>query len=358
MPPVKPIGRLRHRAYGLKPFIAILKEEGLDALPILTDIGIPLSALDDPDYTMDREKELAFVASALEALDRPGLGLRCGPRYHLSFYGMLGLAAMTSDNLAEAFRVVFKYLPMTWTYMYWSLYTENGEAVIELEPHQDIGKCRPYMVERSLAAGYTVGCDALGFTLPLTEVNVALPEPSHAQLYRDTFNCQINFNADSNNFRFSESYLETPLLQTESESARIFAAQCEQICANLVEQGSFSEVIRQHLLQLPNQIASLEKIAERLHMTPRTIQRKLAAEKTSYLELVENVRHNLAAEYLKTTGLTMEEIAVRLGYADAPSFSHAFKRWTGMAPGSMRESNGGRANGRDLRPGPSGAQSV
>jgi AraC-like DNA-binding protein len=309
-------------------------------LPILHDVGIPVSALDDPDYTMDREKELTFVANALAALNRPGLGLRCGPRYHLSFYGMLGLAAMTSENLAEAYRVVFKYLPMTWTYMYWSLYTENGQAIIQLEPHHDIGSCRPYMLERSLAAGYTIACDALGFTLPLTEVNVALPQPTHAQLWQDTFNCQINFDAECTEFRFSEHYLETPLLQTESESARIFDAQCAQICANLVEQGSFSEVIRQHLLQLPNQIASLEKIAERLHMTPRTIQRKLASEKTSYLELVENVRHNLAAEYLKTTGLTMEEIAVRLGYADAPSFSHAFKRWTGTSPGSMRELSG------------------
>ena len=208
LPPVKPVGRLRHRAYGLKPFIAILKEEGLDALPILSDTGIPASALDDPDYTMDREKELTFIASALAALDRPGLGLRCGPRYHLSFYGMLGLAAMTSDNLSEAYRVIFKYLPMTWTYMYWSLYTEDEQAVIQLEPHHGIGNCRPYMLERSLAAGYTIGCDALGFMLPLTEVNVALPEPAHAQLYRDTFNCPVNFDAPCNDFRFTESYLD------------------------------------------------------------------------------------------------------------------------------------------------------
>lgn len=76
-------------------------------------------------------------------------------------------------------------------------------------------------------------------------------------------------------------------------------------------------------------------------MTPRTIQRKLASENTSYLELVENVRRNLAMEYLKTTALTMEEVAVRLGYSDAPSFSHAFKRWTGVSPGSIRESGDG-----------------
>jgi AraC-like DNA-binding protein len=80
-------------------------------------------------------------------------------------------------------------------------------------------------------------------------------------------------------------------------------------------------VIRQHLLQLPNQVSSLERIAE---------------ENTSYHELVENIRRNLAIEYLKTTALSLEDIAARLGYADAPSFSHAFKRWTGSSPGALR----------------------
>ncbi|MEE4146998.1 MAG: AraC family transcriptional regulator [Halieaceae bacterium] len=326
-----------HRAYGLGPFISLMKEEGLNARPLLEECGIPPGALEDPDYTLTADRELYFMESALAALQKPDLGLRCGPRYHLSFYGMLGLAAMTSTNLTEAFRVVFKYLPMTWSYMFWSLRTDNGLAVISLEPQRDLGGCYQYMVDRGLAASYTIACDALGFAPPLVEVNVRQPEPSYGQLYRDIFKCPVNFGMPENDFRMEEHYISLPLQQAESESARIFAAQCEQICANLVSKGSFAEVIRQHLLQLPNQMASLESIAGRLHMTPRTIQRKLTSEKTSYLELVENVRRNLAVEYLKTTALTMDEIAVRLGYADAPSFSHAFKRWTGVSPGSMRE---------------------
>jgi AraC-like DNA-binding protein len=315
----------------------MLREEGLDATPLLKQTGIPVTALDDPDHTLERSKELLFIERALEGLDKPGFGLRCGPRYHLSFYGMLGLAAMTSANLTEAYRVIFKHLPMTWTYVYWSLYTEDGVAVINLEPHRDLGGCYQYMIDRGLAAGYTIACDALGYPPPLVEVNVRQPEPPYAQLYRDTFNCPVNFGAPNNDFRMEESCITLPLLQAESDSARIFAAQCKQICASLVEEGSFAEVIRQHLLQLPNQIASLENIADRLHMTPRTIQRKLADENTSYLELVEKVRRNLAVEYLKSTALTIDDVAVRLGYADAPSFSHAFKRWTGKSPGALRE---------------------
>lgn len=333
----KHVAGLRHRAYGLNPFITLMKEEGLDAGPLLEQTGIPAQALEDPHYTLDTGKELVFMERALKALDKPELGLRCGPRYHLSFYGMLGLAAMTSKDLTEAFRVVFKYLPMTWSYMQWSLYAQNDLAIIKLTPQRELGGCHQYMVDRGLAASYTIACDALGYPPPLVEVNVSQPEPAYARLYEDTFKCPVNFGAADNDFRIEKSYFTLPLSQAESESARIFAAQCEQICANLVEKGSFAEVIRQHLLQLPNQMASLESIAERLHMTTRTIQRKLASEKTSYLELVENVRHNLAVEYLQTTALTIEEVAVRLGYADAPSFSHAFKRWTGAAPGAARE---------------------
>jgi len=329
-------GKSSHRAYGLVPFTSLLKEEGLNPDPILQKNGIPPSALEDPEYILTPTRELAFMESALVAIDKPELGLRCGSRYHLSFYGMLGLAAMSSKNLAEAFQIIFKYLPMTWSYMYWSLHTEGGLAIVSLKPQRDLGGCYQYMIDRGLVASSTIATDALGYAPSLVEVNVTQSEPPYAQLYRDIFNCPVNFSAQSNDFRMKEADVQLPLQQTETESARIFSRQCEQICAKLVDAGSFSEVIRQHLLRLPNQVTSLEQIAHRLNATPRTIQRRLAKENTSYLELVEDVRHNLAVEYLETTLLTMEEIAVRLGYSDAPSFSHAFKRWTGTSPGSLR----------------------
>jgi AraC-like DNA-binding protein len=232
--------------------------------------------------------------------------------------------------------VVFKYIHLTWSFMHWTLTTEDRVAVIQLEKRRDLGNCYQYMVDRGLAACYTIACDALGHRLPLLEVNVRQPEPDYSAMYAEFFQCPVNFGARANDFRFEAQYLDQPLQQSETESSRIFEAQCEQICANLDEGGGFTEVVRQHLLQLPNQVSSLERIAARLHTTPRTIQRKLAQENTSYHELVENIRRNLAIEYLQTTELSLEDIAARLGYADAPSFSHAFKRWTGNPPGALR----------------------
>jgi hypothetical protein len=98
-------GIRRHRAYGLSPVITVVREAGLDPVAMLERAGIPADAPDDPEYTLSLREELAFMEDALQALQQPDLGLQLGPRYHLPFYGMLGLAAMTSANLAETFRV-------------------------------------------------------------------------------------------------------------------------------------------------------------------------------------------------------------------------------------------------------------
>ena len=75
-----------------------------------------------------------------------------------------------------------------------------------------------------------------------------------------------------------------------------------------------------------------------LHASPRTIQRKLSAEGTSYKELMEEVRINTAIEYLGTAELSTDAISERIGYADISSFSHAFKRCTGKTPSAFRNS--------------------
>lgn len=329
-------GNVRHLIYGLNPLISLLRQHGADVEAMLEAARIPVDALADPDYMLTPAQEISFTERALVVLGQPDLGLRLGPRYHLSAYGMLGLAVMMSSNLVDAFEVLFRNILMTWTYMHWSLRTEHGVATIALRKQRDLGGCHQYMIDRGLAASYTIAAEALGKRLPLLEVNVAQPEPGYADSYREFFGCPVNFGAGSNDFRFADRFLYEPLLQSETASARVFAAQCERICAELERGGSFAELIRQHLVQLPNQLASLETIAERLCTTPRTIQRKLTLEGTSFKELLEDVRKNLSLEYLQSTDLSVENIALRLGYADAPSFSHAFKRWTGQSPRTAR----------------------
>jgi AraC-like DNA-binding protein len=81
-------------------------------------------------------------------------------------------------------------------------------------------------------------------------------------------------------------------------------------------------------------VPKLEDIAAERHVSPRTLHRQLAAERTSYRALADEVRYTIAAELLTNARLGVNQVAERLGYADAASFTRAFKRWTGHTPGA------------------------
>ena len=90
------------------------------------------------------------------------------------------------------------------------------------------------------------------------------------------------------------------------------------------------------LLNSPDGYPSLDDVASRLAMSRRTLIRKLKTEGTSYQELLDGVRQELAAWYLLETTIAVEQIAERLGYQDTSNFSRTFRRWFGMTPHAMR----------------------
>jgi len=100
--------------------------------------------------------------------------------------------------------------------------------------------------------------------------------------------------------------------------------------------------VRQALLSgLPSGDLSLEVVARALGMGTRTLQRRLAEENTSHKGLLRQTRHYMAEQYLRSPDFSIDEIAFLLGYANTPSFTRAFRSWTGMAPSEYRTSENG-----------------
>ena len=85
------------------------------------------------------------------------------------------------------------------------------------------------------------------------------------------------------------------------------------------------------------QTASLDEVAAALHMSARSLRRKLDAEGSSYRAVLEEARRQMADQLLRSTTMKIEEMAVHLGYADTASFTRAFRRWHGASPGQYRE---------------------
>ncbi len=104
-------------------------------------------------------------------------------------------------------------------------------------------------------------------------------------------------------------------------------------------QSGVVEQVRQLIVARPGYFPDIDYVAEKLNMTSRTLRRRLAAEGSSYQQILGEVRYQLAREYLGTSTLPLEEIAVLLGYSAPGNFTHAFKRWHGTSPRQYRQEN-------------------
>ncbi|MFN3340993.1 MAG: helix-turn-helix transcriptional regulator, partial [Dietzia sp.] len=113
-------------------------------------------------------------------------------------------------------------------------------------------------------------------------------------------------------------------------------ALCESLCADVVSRRRLRTGITQQVRVILTQRVAfgvgMEDVAAALGVSVRTLRRRLAEEGTGFQQLLDEVRQSLAEEMLSTGMLRVEDIALRLGYAEASSFIHAFKRWTGTLP--------------------------
>jgi AraC-like DNA-binding protein len=103
-----------------------------------------------------------------------------------------------------------------------------------------------------------------------------------------------------------------------------------------IDSQSLADRVRRLFFEQGNGFPSLKTTARVLHLSPRTLHRRLIAEGTSFRELLEDARRSLALEYLRSNRLSIEEIAFTLGYADLANFRRAFRRWEGMPPSEYR----------------------
>jgi AraC-like DNA-binding protein len=135
---------------------------------------------------------------------------------------------------------------------------------------------------------------------------------------------------------FDARALDLPLVAPDRAALRLAQEACERQLADLgLQRDSLQDRVRK-LVLAGGRIPSVEEVARALHVSTRTLKRKLAAEETSFTELLDRERHDAALRLLRTPELSLEEIASKLGYSNATSFARAFRRWTGDAPTRYR----------------------
>lgn len=312
-----------------------LEREGVTAASVLAGTGIVPRELSDRSLTLSLRTYLEVAARARDQSGDFGFALRLGLGPAVGHHGIYGYAILSSATLGEALEVATRYAGLGVGLLDLTLRVTGDFAVVSVQPTTKLGDMRPFVIDEFLGA-WAAGTQAVGAAMELSELRLDFPAPAHRALYREAFGARVHFDCDAIELRYPASALERALDLSDPATAALCRKQCDALLARLGETGGLVAHVRRAVLQTPGKWPGLDAAAERLHTSARSLTRRLKEQGTSYQQILDDARKEVAIEYLQASELSVDQIAERVGYAETSNFRRAFKKWTGKSPRSYR----------------------
>jgi len=291
---------------------------------------------DGQEQTVSFDDLQRLILDAFERTQEPALGLLLGERLLANSHGMLGYAAMSSATIRQAVELLGSYFQLRTTLVSARHDIVDGEVrfvCVDTIPLGDIR--RPVLEAVVLTVKNVVDYIASG-AFKVSSASFAFPEPGYADLARDIFGCEVRYGQSWTGFSMPASVLDEPLATADPNAFAQATLICQRELDKLMQQQSWGARVRRVILEKRGGFPSLNVMARLFNLTSHTLHRRLTEEGTSYRDILDDVRHMLAIEHLKTDHLSIQEIAFNLGYTEMANFRRAFKRWESVSPSEYR----------------------
>lgn len=315
----------------------LAEERGMPTADCLAGTGLLPEAIADPDAAVTARQEVMVIRALLTRFGtEPGLGVEAGRRHHLSLYGPWGLALLSSRTPRDAFEVALRYVDLEFVFGRLSLEESGRDARVVFDDREVPEDVRPFVTERVMSGLRVLSRELFHSVIPVRRIVFRHSAPVDTTRFVNVFAMEPDFGGPANEVVFDRECLDVPLPQA-SEWAR---KTCEQLCRDLLSRRRVRDgvagTVRNLLVRNPGEIPDQTAVAADLYMSSRTLSRRLNEEGTSFRALLDEVRQMLAEELLDHTDMTTEQVAARLGYAEAASFIRAFRRWNDCPPQEYR----------------------
>lgn len=267
------------------------------------------------------------------------LGLKVGKKLTPISFGELGSAILSAPNLLESLMMGSDYIRLSAAYYDMKLSAKFDSVVIEFIELTDLSGTQQFQTEVLMLAVQNYIETLLG--RPFTEGQYLFPykKPVNHTIYPQYFHCSFRFDEKYASITVPKQVIETQSPFHNPELWKIYQIKLAKYLNNLISlsNNNFSNKIRNALNAYPPPLPIIAELANTLHMTERTLNRRLRAEGTNFREIKNDVLKNHALFYLSESDLTVDAIACQLGYKDFSSFRRAFKKWQGMSPLEYRK---------------------
>ena len=341
-------GAARSRESGLasmgQMFRRLLEMHGLDAIEIARHAGVDLAKIPTPAERIAVDKIDAMLRVAIPLIREPAFGLQAARCWHPAHLGVLGHAWLSSDTLRTGLERLVRYF---------RLLGERGMTKVD-STRQGVKVC--FRANRGDPASVPVAAVfvdiAMAVLLDMCRMNAGAalrpvaaslcrPKPEQTEVYERFFGCEVRFGASEDLFVLSVHDADRPLPSANRQLAAVFDRLLTEELGRLDKSDVVSRCRAAVLEHLSSGEASAQDTAKQLHMSSRTLQRKLAEANTTYVQLVDDTRRDLALRYIEDPRRSVTDITFSLGFSQPSAFTRAFKRWTGLSPSEYRTARQG-----------------
>lgn len=316
--------------------VGMAREEGFDVEAVLAGTDINPRDLDSPDVEISGSQELGVIENLVSLGVDSSFAFRVGCRYRIGAFGVLGYALINCENVQGVLDLGARYHKLSYSFCNVAIAQTDTEVTVAFQcRHPSPAVCR-FIVERDMAALAMISRDLTGHRLPLIRWSLAHGQQAPLEVYQRVIRAVPEFHSLQNAWVFDRRQLDTRLPLSNPISRAHSTRTCEELLAQREKLVGYSGRIRGYLMRNAEVMPSMDEVAERFHVTPRTLRRRLDEEGVSFRDLTLDVRRELAESMLAEGALPMHDIAARLGYRDVTSFITAFKRTTGTTPAAYR----------------------
>lgn len=320
-----------------------LEEAGVPVAAVLRQAGLPMGLLDQEKILVSTEEFFALYRGISEASSDPAIGLKLGTENRVERYDPICIAALYARSFRDALERLARYKQLTCPEKI-QVAERGDECAVqfmwlladETEPALLLDVCFAWVV--------AIARRGTGAVVDPKRVELQRPA-AHREMYEAHFRCPVDFEASNNALVFRQADLERPFLTHNADLLAMVAPQLEAELSQALAQKAIGEQVKAILKRLlAGRRPGIEDVARELHLSSRTLQRRLAEEGATFQGMMQEARRELARHYLLHSSLELNETGYLLGYEDANSFFRAFHHWEGISPGDWR------AHQKDARP--------
>lgn len=315
-----------------------LKEHGVSVAAVLRRAGLPGDLFDQVRVLVSTEELFALWHSIEVVSSDPLIGIKLGVETKTERFHPMAIAALSTQNLVTATEHLARYKKLTAPE---EILSKLGKQEFSIAFRWLLAVEDEPQVLTDYCFSWTISLARHGTGTQLNPLRVEyVRQRSNLRTLERSFGCKVDSGASRNAIIFRAADAIAPFVTCNVELLDLLAPQFEEQLREHKEEDSFVALVRRAIQdRLTGQRPSMDVISEALHMSPRTLQRRLQETGSSFQRVLDEARRSMARYYLSNSVLELNEAAYLLGFEDPNSFGRAFRNWEGMPPSDWRETH-------------------